>query len=352
MNLVALMSGYANWTLQQITRKKKIVQEALLLQLPLDVILCITDHLPGHSLLVLSHTCRSLHTALRYRRRSRIAYAHYKEFLLYLSILARESPGKWACQECLVLHDVDYQDTPHRGVLATAQTCPKWYRINLHSEPAGSKYHVSHNHVQISLKLARLPDPTRTQEDYLRRLLAPFAQPVSHHWLQASFTMEARIVDGRYLRKSVWVYSEWHKRVTIRHIGELSVCCHLRLPGRGEVPVQYELLEFMRGISIAIEYRNACFVHQCRFCATEIEARCSRGRLEVTAWQNLGNGSSIYDKNWRAVAWDPRDGDIDRHMMENSLETKRGSVRMVRGLWGDPHPLWYVRILPVMRRRS
>ncbi|TQW09387.1 f-box domain-containing protein [Cordyceps javanica] len=93
------------------TRKKK--SKGLVLELPLDLLLCVIDFLPLPGLLCLQRTCRSLRNALRKRLRHDAVHAPADEMLEALTIFTFDNPDKWACHICLCLHSILFHDTPH-----------------------------------------------------------------------------------------------------------------------------------------------------------------------------------------------------------------------------------------------
>ncbi|KAH8819413.1 hypothetical protein F5884DRAFT_10810 [Xylogone sp. PMI_703] len=82
-----------------------------LLDLPVDIIICIADHLPPQSAALFAYVCKQaskqfrLAIGSRYDRKLRKQKKHEK-FCEYLEIIGREMPGKIACCHCKMYHDI------------------------------------------------------------------------------------------------------------------------------------------------------------------------------------------------------------------------------------------------------
>lgn len=306
----------------------------LLLSLHLDIFEELVDHLPLQSLLFLSQTCSSLRNVLRRHLWLRALRVSDRELLECLTVAAQACPDAWACQQCIAIHDVDYRDTPHRRALA----CRRLHYTPLLSGPQEGSYELHHHHVQLALKYSRLEHPTREQTEYLQQLLAPHTSEwfrinpdcAGGNRLSATYTVTPRIVKERYVRKCTWNLSGQHIWSFHDKIGGIALCCHLRttpMPGTesGRVARHRHSSQLDTVISYAIESDRIAASGHCYYCALDFRVTVTlQGKgLMVEAWQDLGPEGSVYEANWRAMAWDSRRYSIVQHIGRNKIVTSR-----------------------------
>ncbi|EGX95176.1 hypothetical protein CCM_03448 [Cordyceps militaris CM01] len=328
---------------------KKLKPNHFINNIPVDVLEVMADHLPLESLLALTQTCKGLHAALHHRLQSTAQKTSREELLECLFKVVRRRPDAWVCQECVKLHRANNNDTPHHA----APSCPHTRYIPLHCGPRSDTYELHHHHVQLSIRLNRLRQPTPMQREYLARLLQQHTSTGFRmnpnngfpNQLDVSFTLTPRIIEGRYLRKSTWTFSvlkDGPNAVTEDRIGAVALCCHLVTApishsNDGSVVRSPQLSALQHGLSNALEGGYQCF-GQCYFCAVDFLITPGRENrtLMIEAWQDLGgenNGSPGDETYWRAAAWDRNEMPIAHHMRRTRLIKRAGGT--VRRSYGE-----------------
>jgi hypothetical protein len=187
---------------EKLPFKRPSQDSCALLQLPIDVLLSITDHLPRHGLYTLTRTCSQMGVLLDHHHH--LSYEHLRqdrtECLEYLTCISRNMLDRWVCSQRVKLCAVDYNDYP--------ESLP-WPADHSRVDPENGEvpFNISARHPQLALKYIRLADHLDHDGwEYLGRLVAaqhgilygdmhPGSDGARLFW-QA----EVRIVGGRYLK--------------------------------------------------------------------------------------------------------------------------------------------------------
>ncbi|KAL2754386.1 hypothetical protein ACRALDRAFT_209777 [Sodiomyces alcalophilus JCM 7366] len=141
----------------------------LLLNLIPEILLLIRDRLGDCDQFRLSQTCRALR---RLVHRDWRAEFHLPEARRLLQIeLAHTSPNLWICDYCDWAHGLNLSNTPS----ARSNVCGREQTRRIESDTAWTGYWFDQKHVQVALKLCRLPlsslEPCHIK--YLEDIMAP-----------------------------------------------------------------------------------------------------------------------------------------------------------------------------------
>ncbi|POR39602.1 Uncharacterized protein TPAR_00211 [Tolypocladium paradoxum] len=268
------------------------------LDLPVDLMLGISEYLPLCSQVFLSQTCRLLRQAFSHFRA--LIHIPDEERLEYLVDRVRNLPGRWLCEVCLQLHHAHVSDTPeHPGGV----TCPLGWQ-GLRSRGYGlMSFRLDHRHVQLTLKYARMKDANNTHQQYLKALLAPVyasftTQSGFPNMLHTGHAVYPKVVAGRYLLLSVYTYLENHTVVTKEAMGKLRICLHQGFaPGRTGLSRQHST-----GLCYTTEAAFHDLGHEkcgfCPLCLTDFSVCVTPECAIICVWQDLGPEGSPLEPAW------------------------------------------------------
>ncbi|OIW32118.1 hypothetical protein CONLIGDRAFT_629808 [Coniochaeta ligniaria NRRL 30616] len=185
--------------------------DCALLQLPVEMIVLISEALSPAEQIIFSQTCWALRTVLGSNPAGTL---DRHERLEYLAGIARGLPGQWACAVCETLHSVNSRDTPKEP---QHMTCPQQFDpCGFQSRLFDSRHlQLGHRHIQLALKYVRMGDYSRS--NYLQELVAPYhddnfvAHRFTEKWpnvLAARYSVYPKVAVGpdgnlRYLTLSV-----------------------------------------------------------------------------------------------------------------------------------------------------
>lgn len=272
-----------------------------ILELPNELLEAIVTHLPQHSQMLIGQTCRRFQAvAHRNLRAQKCRPDTSEERLLYLSHRARSLPDRWVCTECIKLHRINDSDTPAHSLYTL---CDSKCRN-------GPEYHgqyglrLSHLHVQLTLKYARLNKMEPRYENYLKSLIAPYhtylrPNDSDMNKVKRKYSVYPKIVNGRYLLHTVRHYYQAKGPISIDSIGYISICPHQEGPsltgtlaefyaGRMSPDTQAETNgtttnDPRNGLDVCIE-RAFRLLHtevcsSCIYCPTDFSVRASQKKL-------------------------------------------------------------------------
>ncbi|KAI1093499.1 hypothetical protein F5B19DRAFT_123640 [Rostrohypoxylon terebratum] len=302
------------WGIPRKERRK----ESPLLQLPVELICRISAELSPTSQLILSQICRPLREILgkdvsliRFTRQDRCEF---------LAAIARQLPHRWVCEACIELHGVITADTPETPCVIICLAGRERWRYTGYAQRDrldARLLRIDHRHIQLALKYTRLRYHRYRQ--YLNKLLAPYINPnfETHPWpykqankLAVRYSAYPKIVMGndgnlRFLLLSTWLYEEYGIPLLLSAMGDLKICPHLRLMYGLWKGVDHDIGS-LRGIIRPFLLHGG--IHQskgyyfCHYCPTDLSITKTPGRLELSAWQDLGPEGSPMDKFWRVHA--------------------------------------------------
>ncbi|KAI5860243.1 hypothetical protein GGS23DRAFT_581756 [Durotheca rogersii] len=314
--------------------------DCALLQLPVDVILLISQALSSASRALLSQTCCSLravlgsHSAATLERHQRLEY---------LAGVARDLPERWVCEACVKLHRVVNLDTPKEP---QHMSCPlgwdSWrhraYHYRRHRLDS-RLVRLDHRHVQLALKYTRLRD--EGHREYLQKLLEPYRDDnfVTHIYpcrpgvLAARYLVYPKVVVGadnnlRYMTLSTWLYHTDIEPISPFAVGDLYVCPHLcflhslwlKFGPVGRVGAV---------IHAALETQGASgeLFGACPRCHTDFSVRASQDHVELSVWQDLGPEGHPENPAWLSQNNMVRQETSNANLEALALAHEPGSVR-------------------------
>ncbi|KAJ3483038.1 hypothetical protein NLG97_g7405 [Lecanicillium saksenae] len=310
----------------------------LILELPVEILHVIANQLSVRDLLLLSRVCKSFHAVFHPRLLLDKRHASKEEYLELLYLLASEQPHRWACQSCLILHRVNYQDHP---IHSSASTTSCKYVVTKNANLRSGQYALHHHHVQLGLKLSRLRRITDADEDYLSHLLRGCTAYHSESTYHMTRTITPKIVRGRWLQKTQWDFKVVDKSFVLTPrftLSLLSPCC----PNLDDDP-RSTTSGFVHAIYCARNNLGRARIYACPHCAAEFEVRFTADSQHVSMlmYQNLGTEGAMPDLYWTALTTGSDQDDIDGGI----VTLNQDSSEAPRELWGDSRP-WFSRHSP------
>lgn len=275
-----------------------------LLNLPVDVILEIMDHLPLHTLSTLLNTSRTLRTIIRHHYPN-----HWVDMLgdrmeihHYLHCMSRLRLDVVYCPWCVRLQRVRYHDYPrHREGDVVHADC---YPYRNYSSNRG-RVTLAYRHIQLALKYTRLKHVLSPLEQiYLQRLVAPTYQllyPLQPPFFRIRSGKEVllwltpRLIHGRFLILREY---GWHGSGCVNPI-HLTFCVHQKRMTHSWLRANPVWRYFLWGTP----NREACFSLQgaCPFCPTDVLVEVFQETYLVSIWQDYGGESAVPGAGWMAL---------------------------------------------------
>ena len=322
---------FGNWKHKKIQRRPS--QDACaLLQLPVEVIFHIADHLPRHGLYILAQTCFPMQYIVtnRYNLSHADLLHNHTEALDYLACRSRDRLDRWVCGKHIRLRAVNYSDLPKRKMGIVEGTGPRDTLLN-----------ASHAHVQLAIKYTRLKDRLDDAgHNYLGRLLA-----FSHgHILDSSplpsvetgekaFELWPRVVDGRFL---LWYkFTVFYSLSTIHATGRGNLQAYSRVDPlnwdfcRHQRRNRYAWLAANPDMSALVNTRVAAnepeICASCHCCATDVAVLRRLASCTVQIWVDYGPEASPENPCWLSRL-------TDSHIVYRS---EPGRVRRLYGSAGE-----------------
>ncbi|KAM4056234.1 endonuclease-reverse transcriptase domain-containing protein [Hirsutella rhossiliensis] len=284
-----MMRSLAIRAKRRVPRAGPLQKNCALLQMPVEIILLISDELPKHGQVVLSQTCLDLRAILDHHLHLSGARLSPEQQLEYLACLARDEPNWWVCERCISLHYV---------------TCLDMVRLTL-----------NHHHVQLALKYSRMGGGDVKLRVYLARLLAPeFRHTRSSsrqpsHSLDGKFWTYPKIAGGRYLVLSVRQYDQICLDVPVsrKSLARIRACEHLHNSfeldyawNEGPLPALHPFHGLMNALDEAFASQGETEIRgSCSFCTTDFSVTASSERVTLRVWQDLGGEGSPNNPAWR-----------------------------------------------------
>ncbi|KAL6822072.1 hypothetical protein J3E69DRAFT_382630 [Trichoderma sp. SZMC 28015] len=294
-----------------------------ILELPNELLDAIVTHLPQHSQMLISQTCRRFQ-AVAHRNLPAQKYRPdtSEERLLYLSQRARSLPDRWVCTECTKLHRINVSDTPaHSSYTLRDSKCRN-----------GPEYHgqygfrLSNIHVQLTLKYTRLKNMEPRYENYLKSLTAPYhtylrPNDLDINKIKRKYSVYPKIVNGRYLLHTVLRYYQAKSPISMESMGYIKICPHREGPSLTGIPAEFyagcRSLDTQAetngtftndpkdGLDVCIE-RAFRLLHtevcsSCIYCTTDFSVRASQKDVVVSVWQDFGGEDTAFGTEWSAL---------------------------------------------------
>lgn len=256
-----------------------------LLELPLEVFLCIADVLPLHAWALLSQTCRALRSTLPpHDLRAKLRRLPRSQRMAFYAGLAHVFPDYLACLRCCRLHRVDDEDTPRRPGY-TRNDCPNARSCTYHAyNRTWPHYNLNHNHVQLALKYTRQPDA------YLRDLVVPYYTYGRRGDIIVATRGIPKIVAGRFFLESIITF--WHTRGDCIDVHSALECTTFLC--RHETPCL--LAERWAAVAAHSGFRldewavkGVDKLAACMSCRADIRMVLTKDRWSFRCWQDLGS---------------------------------------------------------------
>ncbi|KAL6855694.1 hypothetical protein J3F83DRAFT_753947 [Trichoderma novae-zelandiae] len=298
-----------------------------LLQLPVELVVAIASQVPRHSQILASQSCRALRNILcdgLLQGEDRLPENLSREGQLeFLVLLSRGSPAEWVCEECVELHPAYLNDTPIDPMPACYFPCffpgfGQGQDLNIH---ASYGFKMSHRHVQLALKHARLAAAaaatTSLDTTYLQKLLEPHQKRIRSRYtrkrlVDAEFSAHPKVVDGRYLVQATFNFWEDYDEVHREYLGTVALCLHqvTQASDAQEGPEQssgpgddsHPLNALKRAVGAAFQSPGEEVSGRCEFCGTDFAVEASPERVTMRAWKDFGPEGTTYNPYWHSQA--------------------------------------------------
>ncbi|ENH75010.1 hypothetical protein FOC1_g10010393 [Fusarium oxysporum f. sp. cubense race 1] len=263
-----------------------------LLELPVDVTLCILDHAELHVLFFLSQTCKTMQRLAK-RDFHTMANTNVEGKVDFLLGLAYVLPDLYFCRQCCKLHTVNRPPT---------SVIPLLCRDNsINHRCSWISYDVQHQHVQLALKYNRLGE-------LYRDALAPIMQPYykscfgSYWGSYVSFSATPEIQSGRFL-----LHEKWHLNANLdpspwRSNVYIPICNHLDFMGRKPLarPIgrlqgaSWSLIRHVTGFEDLKQEPRRSPRGSCKVCLTSYDCSVSKANgVIINATHDYGSFSSL-----------------------------------------------------------
>lgn len=299
--MTLLQSLYA-WYHRFFSRPAPAAAKCPIVELPAELILCITGHLAAHDKFLLSHTCRAM---------QRLASCDWNEYLRsrspterndFLLGLAYSTPNHWACESCGRLHAIDWCDFP------LWRTSPSCVQPTDSGARTWARYNLEHHHIQLALKLSR----RGANRSHLKRLLATHYNVMACSGVTFSYYAYPKIVEGHFLLFERILVGDGHRRVSYPRPQQslIAICPHLTVVNN---PVCYRWLieglrlttELDQSMALAVCNSGKEIHGHCKWCPTDYSVIFSRknGQLVFNAWHDFGAYGSISSPHWSSQVW-------------------------------------------------
>jgi hypothetical protein len=311
----------------QVTRLSQ--DDCTLLQLPLDIVLLLVDHLPLHARHVLAQTCFPMHFVLHSRFDLSVDELRkdYEQSVDFLASLARKKLNRWVCYGCVRLFTVDFEELSSYAV-------DKCHRQNI-SDLGTPLRPMKHEHVELTLKYTRMAKQLdKSQQRLLARLLAPLFT-VLHFPLRyptarniiIKVRHEPRVVRGRYLLMNEWATPNVEGGVSPLNPFNWTFCRHQAAQRDKWLMANLPFL-YHAHTSVPFRQETPEITASCPFCATDIAIQRRReSSCLVRTWTDWGPEASSNHPCWIAHTLDKDVG----------FRFRDGSVRKLYEL-ADPAP--------------
>ncbi|KAM0461440.1 hypothetical protein ACHAPV_004145 [Trichoderma viride] len=285
-------------------------RRSALLDMPIDLLREISDLLSPADNIIFATTCRAVRNcAGRGQFPPADTEENREERFEYLVSKCRDMPDHWVCEECMRLHRIDTADTP----TDSCPPCPLADSYGRYNQPLqlapADEYELGRRHVQLALKYSRMGDsllPSHRQ--YLGRLTAARQFSLSYPWeKRATITAKVapRIVDGRFLLRTICEYRLPSRNITRDLIARESVCRHqqffpLEDGAWTNSSLHQDLRQFPRAVDESFESPGTEVCGHCPHCFTDFSVTTTARSVRISVWMDLGTESSPLDPVWRS----------------------------------------------------
>jgi hypothetical protein len=286
-------------------RAEDTAAAAQLLLLPPEIVLLISENLPETSTSCLALCSRRLSIVLGRKSWRSLKRGGIDERLAFLSLLARDLPESFVCQECVCLHQASSLKWPRTITYRSGPRCCNY--LSCYRYLFMSQYEIYFPHIQLALS-------QHSQGIDLGFPLKAFQHvEVRHeHELQKTtlISIDAQIVSGEFLMRSqYWTLLPWGRRNEFEDVVtkdslsfERDICLHTRKDLFHEnVP------ELVKSRLNQLEAGDSCHtrIFKCPYCNIDysMDARdfgLMGFAIVTTKWINMGSGQHYKDSKWKS----------------------------------------------------
>lgn len=272
-----------------------------------DLVIAIADHLPLHSIVLLSSTCRTLRQALILHCDSTFAALTREERFAFLAGMKEDLPLKnvYSCSECDRLHPIDTKDSPRR-TRHPHQCKPSAAVATTNIFAQNKPYLIYQRHIQLALDLWRT-DPT---SPHLASLLRPHVGWTMVDKFFVDSVACAQIIDGSFImhtHRTMFARAKvpyWRTpRIDLTtHRPHFTICPHQKDLNDGSmVPgTQTTLLEYLFA-RLRHPGHHGSVSLVCAICGTDFELWLVKGKfLTIRTWHDFGTSGEPADPMWDA----------------------------------------------------
>ncbi|KFA79194.1 hypothetical protein S40288_02383 [Stachybotrys chartarum IBT 40288] len=269
-----------------------------LINLPADVVAVIITRLPPQSRLTLSLTCKTLHRIVHCCPGASL-WMSKSQHLEYLCSISRGMSDVWVCEVCRELHS-----TKGKG----SWSCPKEniFQNNLISATFAGSRMLPPSVVQMSVKWDRLGLLAEKGPKYLAAVLRPRRRTVMHHNDQmpdteSTTTFCSKIVDGRFLHKTVMEYGGEFQNASEAALEKLWVCVHqwILKSSTEPLPEGHPNRRYWNALVNSYREEGLEVCGSCPACPTDFAVVKTHVGLVVKVWADFGAGETPIDPLWK-----------------------------------------------------
>lgn len=314
-----LKALFGQW-LMVLSFATKTKPHPILVDLPDELILMITDHLALEDKFLLSHTCRAMYRQLSCQwtqRFNRLSPSEKADFLL---AIAYHRADRWFCANCCALHATNMRDGP---LTRNARACVKQSRRG----PLGL-YFLEHHHVQLAVKLTRL----RADRAYLARLVCPSSTTLESSTSVFTYFSKPKVVAGRFVlfeKMAIISTSGPLARSDVEEVA-IMICPHSALSG-SYPPHQRSVARYLcpskeldKTTARALKLPGQEMHGGCEHCPTDFSVlfAASHKELHFCVWHDFGTYGPPSDPYWSSQVWTDQPQD-DAPILRRTLGSSR-----------------------------
>ena len=272
-------------------------QKSPFLDIPIDILISISEELSLSTKIVLSQTCKAMWYTLRKLYSLQFNTLVRKDRFKSLTELANLLPDNYHCLKCNSLHPVDLYDTPYwRNVEWPHDSCRALSQFVAQFEPQAS-YALLFHHVQLALKYSRMKEE---HQDYRTNLLQKFEIHPAGSPIK-TFTAQPKVVNSRFILLVAYVLDAARVRAAAKPHRDsyMEFCPHHRF-GLGTGPRQ-PFASMLKDTATIFATKQGQYTNRvsCVGCPTDFSIAVLDDEVVVKAWHDLWEGLSIEDPSWQ-----------------------------------------------------
>ena len=305
------------------SKRPAIMQSSPFMELPLDTIHLILDHLllSEKLLLLLFQTCRRLWYTLRSRCFSTFWTASPEQRLECLTRLGDILPDYRSCTFCRALHPVDPEDLPTAWFNTFYETCPA---------PDGfddrhwitPRYAIAFRHVHLAMKYSRIQN---SHQDYREKLLQKFWRSCDDDSNRLEFTTQPVIANDHFILMTKFELHERLNPISLSAVHDSPACSSPRLvrdaPYYSDEPFYLAMQSAFDEAASRDNLKPQDFSYDC--CTTDVSISIRSRKVTIVTWQDLGPGTTPTEPYWCSHIYG---ADNDAYT-GNRFDYEHGSIR-------------------------